>query len=202
MSLFIPGKENNPYKYYPSPSESTQLHKPSAWGRLKDYCNRKVVDQTVVKRFEVGIFGGPVYSQDNGLGLCAFGSAFYRLDRKDSITPPSSLVLTAEATLTGYFAVYLTGETIFRHQLHQLNYEVSFSSGNRSLWGIGYNEAIDNDNKTKYLKTAFKANIEYRFNVVGDIFLGALIDLNYSHASKFKRDGMPEPSEQIGRAHV
>ena len=152
--------------------------------RVADYFGQSTVDRTAERAIDFTFAGGPSYSKTTELGLGLLGSGLYRLDRQDSVTPPSDLSFYGTISTTGFYSLGATGNTIFRDRNRRLSYELSFTSSPRDLWGIGY-EAGRTNPPTKILEQRYALEVQFRQRIVADAYLGALIDLDYRRGRDF-----------------
>ena len=92
------------------------------------------MDRTFEKKIDVTFAGGPSFSKNTSLGIGLLAAGLYRLDRTDSVTVPSDVSVFANVSVSGFYALGVTGNTIFAHNRQRVNYTVMFSSAPRSLW--------------------------------------------------------------------
>ena len=107
------------YTYTPASDGTAQLvpQEPKKKGflrRVVDYFGQSTEDHTFDKKIDITFAGGPSYSKTTKLGLGILAAGLYRLDRTDSITPPSDISIFANVTTSGYYSFGVTGNTIFR----------------------------------------------------------------------------------------
>lgn len=182
------------YRYVPLASTADAPHdaattQPSAkkqgfLRRVVDYFDQSAVDRTYEKGFDITFAGGPSYSKTTKLGLGLLGSGLYRLDRTDSLTPPSDLTLYANVATSGFYAVGVMGNTIFRYNRRRLNYDVSFSSSPRDMWGIGY-EAGRHNPAREIVEQCYAINVRFLQRMWRNTYAGVLLDFNHTNGRDF-----------------
>ena len=102
----------------PSDTLAAAPKKKSFWRRLIDYFGESSTDKTFEKKIDFTFIGGPSYSKDTQFSLAVMAAGLYRLDRTDSLTPPSDITafITGvrqdstwwESTVTTYSATIAT----------------------------------------------------------------------------------------------
>ena len=160
------GQDTLRYTYTPlAPITADSIaRRPNFLQRVVNYFGESTVDRSYEKKIDITFAGGPSYSKTTSLGLGVLAAGLYRLDRTDSITPPSDVTLYGSVSISGYFTIGITGNTIFRNSRHKLDYDLAFSSSPRDIWGIGY-EAGRHNIETEILEQRynFRARYLHRF---------------------------------------
>ena len=100
------------------------------------------------KKFDFSIIGGPHFSSDTKLGIGVVAAGLYRMDRKDTILPPSNISLYGDVSTTGFYLLGIRGNNLFPQNKYRLDYNFYFYSFPSLFWGIGYNNAVNNANKS------------------------------------------------------
>ena len=94
-SVYVHDGDTIRYTYTPLPAASAKTagtrpaRKDNFWNRIF-YGN---VDRTFEKKIDFSFIGAPSYTKESSLGLGLLASGLYRVDRTDSITPPSDVSL-------------------------------------------------------------------------------------------------------------
>lgn len=141
------------------------------------------------KRFDSSVIGAPYYNSDTGFGIAAVWSGFYRRDTTDRITPPSNFSLYATVSTTGFFMVGVKGHQIFKHDIQRIDYDVYFWRNPKYIWGVGYEDGINNKNVTKYMETFVHSWATYIRRFYSNFFAGAGFEFKYAHARPMKGAG-------------
>ena len=89
--------------------------------RIVRYFEGSNVDRTFEKKIDVTFAGGPSFSKNTSLGIGLLAAGLYRLDRTDSVTVPSDVSVFANVSVSGFYALGVTGNTIFAHNRQRVN---------------------------------------------------------------------------------
>ena len=137
----------------PSDTLAAAPKKKSFWRRLIDYFGESSTDKTFEKKIDFTFIGGPSYSKDTQFSLAVMAAGLYRLDRTDSLTPPSDITAFITGGTTGFYMVGINGNNIFSHNRHRISYKLSFYSQPTDYWGIGYSAGANNPKGSYVEKT-------------------------------------------------
>lgn len=111
-------------------------------------------------------------------------AGLYRLDRTDSLTPPSDITAFITGGTTGFYMVGINGNNIFSHNRHRISYKLSFYSQPTDYWGIGYSAGANNP-KGSYVEKRYDVDVRYLYQVVPNMFIGASVNFRNSRGIKF-----------------
>lgn len=172
------------------PAEPADTARRGFFRRVVDYFGQANVDRTFEKKIDYTFIGGPSYSSTTKLGLGLMGAGLYRIDRTDSLTPPSDITLFGSASITGYYTVGIRGNSIFKHDKNRLVYRLSFASQPTDFWGVGYdagahNLAID------YAEKLTRVELTYLHRMARNFYMGAEVKFHYVKGKNFERH-LPE----------
>lgn len=158
--------------------ESTQPKK-SSW--IKNWWQQFAygqVDRTFEKPIDLSWVVAPTYADDGGFGIGGGGSALFRINRSDSILPPSNALLTANITLKAFFSFYFKSN-LYIDRKNQLELYADLQSRNRYFWGINYHQCDSNYNlEHRYRYTSSNVYVRYIHKVVPNFYLGSVLQLN------------------------
>lgn len=138
-------------------------------------------------KFDITFIGGPHYSEEKQFGIGLLAAGVYRPDYE---TPPSNVSLFGDVATVGFYEIGIMGNHISRRDASRINYQVYFYSFPCYFWGVGFDNAFDNDNKTKYSKLQAQIIGEWLFRVYPGLYLGPSVEFSYISATKRSR---PEP---------
>lgn len=177
------------YTYTPTSDGTAQLvpQEPQKKGflrRVVDYFGQSTEDHTFDKKIDITFAGGPSYSKTTKLGLGVLAAGLYRLDRTDSITPPSDISIFANVTTSGFYSFGVTGNTIFRNSVRRLSYDVSFSSAPRDVWGIGYDAGRFNP-KSDFVEQSYIVKARFLQRLFTNTYGGVMLNFNHTSGRKF-----------------
>lgn len=136
-------------------------------------------DRTFERGFDYSIVLVPSYSREGSVGIGGMGAALFRLDRKDSLMPPSDVSLSGNASIKGFFYAGITGNLYFPGRKSRLNYEVSFSQRVLDFWGISYDSCAARP-AVDYTRWNVKAAAYYDYQVLKGFYVGAMLDFSYN----------------------
>lgn len=185
-AVIVRGEDTLRYTYTPLTETTTTATAPRKgfFGRIIDYFGESTVDHTRDKKIDITFAGGPSYSKTTKLGLGILAAGLYRLDRQDTITPPSDLSIFANVSTSGFYSLGLFGNTIFRHNRRRINYDLSFASAPRDVWGIGYAAGRHNP-ASDFVEERYRVKVRYLERLWKNTYGGALIDFSHTAGRKF-----------------
>ena len=167
------------YTYTPlTPAAAETPRRRSFLQRVVDYFDDSARDRTFEKKIDFTFAGGPSYSKNTSFGIGVLAAGLYRIDRSDSVTPPSDISIFANVSVSGFYALGVTGNNIFRRNRSRIDYAVSFSSAPRYMWGIGYAAGRDNPEKS-YDEKLYRIRGRYLHRVWTHLFVGGLLDFRH-----------------------
>lgn len=106
------------------------------------------------------------------------------MDRTDSVTAPSDVSLFANISISGVYAVGVTGNTIFSQDRRRLNYTVMFSSTPRDMWGVGYNAGRYNK-PVSYTEKHYLVEANYLYRILPKTYIGTVLSFEHTAGKKF-----------------
>lgn len=131
------------------------------------------------KAFDVSFIGGPHYSNEKKFGIGLLAAGVYSTHRHDSLTPPSNISVYADVSTSGFYSVGVRGTTRFRRDMLRVNYQAYFQSMPDKFWGIGYHNAVNDDDETAYKRLMSECKIDALLRVAPGLYLGPLMELTY-----------------------
>lgn len=139
------------------------------------------VDHTFDRPVDISIALSPFYAQEMGFAVGGTASAFFRLNRNDSVMQPSNVSLMGSIATSGTFAVGLMGNIHFTRD-ERLSFFCNFRNQNRDFWGFDFatcdHHFINKDYTSRNLKNiTLRADYQQRFT--GHWFWGASARINY-----------------------
>lgn len=189
-SLYMRGNDTLRYTYTPveyTPIEystDTVKQKNSIFRRFVRYFEESSIDKSFEKKIDFSFAGGPSYSKNTSFGIGVIAAGLYRIDRTDSAAQPSNISIFATGSISGFYAVGVGGNHIFSKNRNRIDYELSFSSAPRSLWGRGYDAGAYNPEST-YIEKHYQVQAKYKRELFKSMFLGCVIDFEHTKGIKF-----------------
>ncbi len=152
------------------------------WAR--DYLQTLVrgdVDRTREKAIDISFALSPSYTREAGFGIGCMSTGLYRIDRNDSILPPSDLFASFNASLNGFFVLTFKGNNIFPDGHSRLSYKLELYRKALDFWGINSEETAKNP-KSHYDRRQIDLQTEYVYRINRNFFAGVQFRANYTDA--------------------
>ena len=178
------GNDTLQYAYTPLPPDPPR--KKPFLRRVVDYFGESTTDRTFEKKIDFTFAGGPSYSKNTSFGIGLLAAGLYRIDRTDSITAPSDVSVFANVSVTGFYSVGITGNTLFARNKQRINYTAMFSSAPRSFWGVGYDAGRFNP-ESSYSEKHIQVEGRYLHELLPHAYLGGFIGFDYTRGIKFSK---------------
>ena len=134
------------------------------------------------KKFDVSVIGGPFYTSDMKLGVGLVGAGLYRMNGCDSIMQPSNVSLFGSVSTVGFYMLGLSGNNLFPEDNYRLNYTLFFYSFPSYYWGIGYNNANRDNNKSKIDRFQALMKVEFLIKLSNNFYIGPSLMWDYAKA--------------------
>jgi len=156
--------------------------------RIVDYFSESTVDRTFEKKIDFTFAGGPSYSKNTSLGIGLLASGLYRIDRTDSVTQPSNISIFCNVSISGFYALGVTGNTVWKRDRQRVDYTAMFSSAPRDLWGIGY-EAGRYNPECEYTEKRYFVEGRYLHRIFSHTFVGGMLNFQHTLGKGFDETG-------------
>lgn len=127
----------------------------------------------------------PSYTREASFGIGGAASGLYRLDRTDSIMQPSDISINGNMSIEGMYVINIRGNNNFKGNKSRLSYQVSFSNQPLYLWGISYDDCVQNP-AVKYTRQRVGLDVDYVYKITDDIHIGTSLSVNHSKAHKLE----------------
>lgn len=134
------------------------------------------------KKFDVSVIGGPFYTSDMKFGVGVVGAGLYRMNGCDSIMQPSNVSLFGSVSTVGFYMLGLSGNNLFPEDNYRLNYTLFFYSFPSYYWGIGYDNANRDSNKSKIDRFQALMKMEFLIKLSNNLYIGPSIMWDYAKA--------------------
>ena len=136
------------------------------------------------KNLDFSFIAGPAYSSETSLQIGIVGAALYKSRPDVPLTSQSNASLLIKASITGYYSVGLRGSHFGPSDKYRIVYDFDFSSFPGYFWGIGYDAAIQNENKTKFLQLSAALESSFEWSLARNLYLGPAVSFKYVQAKK------------------
>ena len=148
------------------------------------------------KKFDINFIGGPYYSSDTKFGIGLVGAGLYRMSGCDYTMQPSNVSLYSSFSTVGFWMVGIRGNNLFPHDRYRLNYKLYLYSFPTYYWGIGYDNADNDDNETQMKRFQANVSAEFLFKIVKNLYAGPMLAWDYIKGSNIDKnqhlfEGMP-----------
>lgn len=199
-STYISNRDTLTYTYTPIQTTDTlPRRKRLFFGRIVEYFSKSTQDRTFEKKIDFTFAGGPNYSKNTNFGIGLLAAGLYRLDRTDSITPPSDVSIFASVSVSGFYSLGVEGNNIFALKKNKIDYSTMFSSAPRDLWGIGYDAGRYNP-ESSYVEKQYKIQVRYLHQFLPKTYIGVKLGFEHTTGKKFKT-GTPSYESLGGQRH-
>lgn len=139
------------------------------------------------KKLDFSIIGGPYYASDTKLGIGLVAAGIYRRNLADTINPAGQFNIYGDVSINGYFKVGIRGNQQIRGGVHELTYDASFESRPDQFWGIGYDMARCDSNRTTFKRWRANVDMTYLFRLANDFYVGPRLLIDYLIGKKVSR---------------
>lgn len=139
-------------------------------------------DRTFEKPIDFSFAVLPSYAREASFGIGGMVSGLYRVDRTDSITPPSDVQFFANVSLTGQYSFIFKGNHLFRYNKSRFTYDLAFQNKPLDFWGISY-DACNTNPKSRYTRRHIKLESDYVYNITSKFYVGAALNMRYTFIS-------------------
>ncbi len=154
-------------------------------GRIIDYFD-KTNKRVLTKKPNFAPLGGPYFSSEKGLGIGLMLAGDYSTCPSDSLLPPSNISIKGNIATKGYYSIGIDGIHIYPNNTRRINYELDFQSFQTYFWGIGYDWASNNGNKTKYHLLDVILSADYGWSLSHGLYIGPALEFGYTKAYKME----------------
>lgn len=139
------------------------------------------------KKFDFSFIGGPYYASDTKLGIGVVAAGLYRRNLADTINPGGQVNIYGDFSITGFYKVGIRGTQMFHDGNHELTYDVSFESRPDRFWGIGYDMACQDSNRTDYKRRRISLDATYLMRVFPHFMMGPRVLIDRVSGYNIKR---------------
>lgn len=138
-------------------------------------------------KIDFGLLIGPHYSTDKKLGLGIVAAGLYRVDRADTLSPPSDVTLYGDVTTGHYYKIGIRGIHIFPYDKFRIDYNGSFDSFKSDFWGIGYDNDNNDNNKSTMQRLQVHFNVSWLWRLTHGLYAGATAVYDFVYADYVER---------------
>ncbi len=166
--------------------ENVTASKPQGDNIFKKFVRQLVSgnkDRTFERPIDFSFALLPSYSKEASFGIGGMITGLYRVDRTDSLMPPSDTQIFANISLTGQYSFIFKGNNLFKGNRSRLTYDLAFQNKPLDFWGISYDACVTNP-KGSYTRRHIKLESDYIYKVTPGFYVGAALYMRYTFLSK------------------
>lgn len=167
--------------YYQAVNDSVERY-------IKSHPHRYKPDENRLKAAPVATIN---YTTEDGFGLFAGMVGQYR-NGFDTSAPISTISAFGYISTKLSFRFGISGLNYISSGRSRLEYKGSLFNDNRYFWGVGYNDAIENYNKSKFSEFGANLSAKYRFNLSRSLNIAPIVGFNYYKASRFTNEELSQ----------
>ncbi len=159
-----------------------------------DSLTKKVMNNIDTLRFAKVSFGAfkiapylaPVYTPETNFMISGGGLISFKVQKHDKTLNYSSIPFSFGYSISGAIDLVINHEVFWVGDKLRFIGELQYKNRIDNYWGVGYENAINiekSDTTTEYKRKYFKFKERVMFNLGNNLFLGPVVDLNFSSAS-------------------
>ncbi len=137
------------------------------------------------KRVWTSILGGPSYTPEASLGVAAAALMSFQIGEENTTTQRSYIPIGVNASLNGTIIVAGSGALFLDENRFRIYTNYGFRNEPSNFYGVGFDqiEGVERGSQTtEFNKTNIYLNSRLVYEVYPDLFMGGLIDINYSNS--------------------
>lgn len=134
-------------------------------------------------KFDISFIGGPHYSKETQFGIGILAAGLYRPENHPE-APVSNVTLYSDFATVGSYLIGIRGNHYMKDSRMRLDYKAYFYSVPSYFWGVGFENEISDDNKTKYKKRQSQFTVELKYRVNSAFYVGPILEFDYFSAIK------------------
>jgi len=172
-----------------------------------DSLPEKVLDNLDTLRFAKVSFGSfkiapyiaPVYTPETNFMISGGGLLSFKVQKFDKKLNYSSIPFSFGYSLSGAIDVVVNNEIFWVEDRFRMIGEFQYKDRPDNYWGIGYEKGVSEDKSdsiTGYSRQYLKMKERVMFNLGNNLFLGPVIDFNFTKASEMNNYMIQDPYVQ------
>lgn len=165
--------------------DSLTIVEPRKDNIFKQFINQLISgnkDRTFERPIDFSFAILPSYSREASFGIGGMITGLYRLDRTDSIMPPSDATVFVNISLTGQYSFIIRGNNLFKGNRSRFSYDLAFQNKPLDFWGISY-DACSVNPKSHYTRRHIKLESDYVYKITPAFHVGAALYMRYTFLS-------------------
>lgn len=146
--------------------------------------------ESITRYPKFSFIGGPHYSSDTKLGLGLLAAGLYSTAPENETLQPSNITLFANLTTGKYYKVGIEGLHLYRDDSRRIDYELSFNSFSTYYWGVGVDNGLCDENKSKYLLLNIDVCIDHLWELSHNLYAGPFLGYKYTDAQNVRNTSL------------
>lgn len=167
-------------------SNSTQKSKRSIISRFLAYFNDANKNKKK-RKFDFSVIGGPHYASDTKLGIGLVAEGLYHSSAADSLSAPSHVAIFGDVSTVGFYMLGIRGIHIAPQDRYRIIYTLYFYDFPSKFWGIGYDMADDDSNKSKLKDWQAEMKASWLWRLTEGLYLGPTVAYDFTEARSIER---------------
>lgn len=181
--------------------DSINPPKKNIFHKFMDYINNMDGNDVSDKDVSFSFIGGPFYGSDIKFAVAVTGTVNYRTSGCDKTIEPSYASTYAQISTSGFWSVGVYGTTFFNQDKMRLNYDMDFGYSPRDYYGIGFDNAIIDENRVNLNQKEANMHLEYVYSFYPKFFVGPAFDFKFSKAGKSITREMLDGKDRVVRSY-
>ena len=142
------------------------------------------------KAIDFSILPGPFYNPDLKFGIGFSAAGLYKVDDSED-AEISSLTLTGYGSSNASFGVQVDNKMLFNGDRQRFFIKTTLNSTRESYYGTGYDQVMDEGNKTMFTLSEISVKPRYLHQVANDLYIGAGWDFSAQGAGSIDANEKP-----------
>lgn len=148
------------------------------------------------RAIDFSILPGPFYSPETSLGIGVSAVGLYQVDKKDTVSQLSSLIINGYASLNGALGLSIENKTFLDQDKLRFYLDAEVADAPDVYYGKGYDNNHQDSNKVEFDSRNVALTPSLRKRVSERSLIGVGVDLSYAAADAIK------PAEDLGDSQV
>ncbi len=137
--------------------------------------------------FKIAPYIAPTYSPETSWMLAGGGLMSFKVHKDDAKLNYSSIPFSFGYSTSGAINLVINNEIFWVNDKFRIIGEFQYKDMPDNYWGVGYSKGISvekSDSTTAYVRKYFKIRERFMFNLGNSLFLGPVIDVNFTKANE------------------
>lgn len=172
-------------------ASDTVAKRPGLVRRVIDYFDR-ANEEKPGGGLDFSIIGGPYYSSEMGFGIGVVASGIYGHGVANPDCPPSNVSLFGKVSTKGFGSLGIRGTHISADESLRVNYLAEVVADPSDYWGIGYEMANNDANKSRIKRNGVNAEVTALAHLGHHLYFGPMATYNFVRSHDIQRPELLE----------